>query len=109
MIFQQPPEGTADAEVVAALFAPMARFYRKSGIELPEIEFVDGTEFELITEGEWAWPATEGEDLKVVAAMKRGTEAVLTARSERGTQTKDTFSLLGFTAALAEAEKRCSS
>ena len=68
---------------------------------------VDGTEFELITEGEWAWPATEGEDLKVVAAMKRGTEAVLTARSERGTQTKDTFSLLGFTAAIEDAEKRC--
>ncbi|MCG7520582.1 invasion associated locus B family protein [Ruegeria sp. Ofav3-42] len=68
---------------------------------------IDGTEFELITEGEWAWPATEGEDLKVVAAMKRGTEAVLTARSERGTQTKDTFSLLGFTAAIEDAEKRC--
>ncbi|CAD0186206.1 hypothetical protein RUESEDTHA_03111 [Ruegeria sp. THAF57] len=68
---------------------------------------VDGTKFELITEGEWAWPATEGEDLKVVAAMKRGTEAVLTARSERGTQTKDTFSLLGFTAAIEDAEKRC--
>ncbi|MBO9447628.1 invasion associated locus B family protein [Ruegeria sp. R14_0] len=68
---------------------------------------IDGTQFELITEGEWAWPATEGEDLKVVAAMKRGTEAVLTARSERGTQTKDTFSLLGFTAAIEDAEKRC--
>jgi len=68
---------------------------------------IDGTEFEMITEGEWAWPATAGEDLKVVAAMKRGTEAVLTARSERGTQTKDTFSLLGFTAAIEDAEKRC--
>ncbi|WP_170791321.1 invasion associated locus B family protein [Ruegeria lacuscaerulensis] len=68
---------------------------------------IDGTKFELITEGEWAWPATEGEDLKVVAAMKRGTEAVLTARSERGTQTKDTFSLLGFTAAIEDAETRC--
>ncbi|WP_037315319.1 invasion associated locus B family protein [Ruegeria halocynthiae] len=68
---------------------------------------IDGTKFELITEGEWAWPATAGEDLKVVAAMRRGTEAVLTARSERGTQTKDTFSLLGFTAAIEDAEKRC--
>jgi hypothetical protein len=32
---------------------------------------------------------------------------VLTARSARGTQTKDTFSLLGFTAAMQEAETRC--
>ena len=39
--------------------------------------------------------------------MKRGAEAVLTARSARGTQTKDTFSLLGFTAAIEDADKRC--
>ena len=39
--------------------------------------------------------------------MKRGVDAVLTARSSRGTQTKDTFSLLGYTAAVEEAEKRC--
>ncbi|NVO57699.1 hypothetical protein HW561_18025 [Rhodobacteraceae bacterium B1Z28] len=68
---------------------------------------VDGNEFELFTEGEWAWPATAADDSKIVTAMKRGTEAVLTARSERGTQTKDTFSLLGFTAAIEDAEKRC--
>jgi len=42
-----------------------------------------------------------------VTAMKRGSEAVLTARSARGTKTQDTFSLLGFTAALDEAAKRC--
>ena len=39
--------------------------------------------------------------------MKRGAEAVLTARSSRGTQTVDTFSLLGFTAAVEDAEERC--
>ncbi len=68
---------------------------------------VDGSEFELFTDGEWAWPATASDDAKIVTAMKRGSEAVLTARSERGTQTKDTFSLLGFTAAIEDAETRC--
>lgn len=68
---------------------------------------VGEAEFELFTDGEWAWPATEGDDAKLITAMKRGTEAVLTARSQRGTQTKDTFSLLGFTAAIEDAEKRC--
>jgi invasion protein IalB len=68
---------------------------------------IGGTEFELITEGEWAWPATAAEDTKIVAAMKNGTGAVLTARSARGTQTKDSFSLLGFTAAIEDAAKRC--
>lgn len=68
---------------------------------------VDGNTFELFTEGEWAWPASASDDAKIITAMKRGSNAVLTARSSRGTQTKDTFSLLGFTAALDEAEKRC--
>ncbi|WP_420585898.1 invasion associated locus B family protein [Ruegeria sp.] len=68
---------------------------------------IDDQEFEFITDGEWAWPATQGQEPQVIEAMKKGTEAVLTARSERGTQTKDTFSLLGFTAALEDAQKRC--
>ncbi|WP_422395569.1 invasion associated locus B family protein [Roseovarius phycicola] len=68
---------------------------------------IGGQEFEMFTEGEWAWPASTSDDAKIIAAMQRGTNAVLTARSGRGTITKDTFSLLGFTAALDEAEKRC--
>jgi hypothetical protein len=68
---------------------------------------VGGTEFELFTDGEWAWPATAADDSKIITAMKRGAEAVLTARSARGTVTKDTFSLFGFTAALEDAETRC--
>lgn len=68
---------------------------------------IGGSQFELFTEGEWAWPASTEDDAKVLAAMKRGADAVLTARSGRGTVTKDTFSLLGYTAAVEEAEKRC--
>lgn len=65
------------------------------------------TSYELFTEGEWAWAASAGDDAKIVAALKRGADAVLTARSGRGTQTKDTFSLSGYTAAVEDAEKRC--
>jgi hypothetical protein len=71
------------------------------------VQIGDST-FEMFTEGEWAWPATPQDDARFVTAMKRGADAVLTARSTRGTQTKDTFSLLGFTAAMEEAEARCS-
>ncbi len=68
---------------------------------------VGGNEFEMFTEGEWAWPASTADDAKIIAALKRGASAVLTARSGRGTVTKDTFSLSGFTAAVEEAEARC--
>lgn len=63
--------------------------------------------FELFTDGEWAWPVSKDDDAKLLAAMKRGAEAVVTGRSSRGTQTKDTFSLMGFSAAMEEAERRC--
>ncbi len=68
---------------------------------------VSGNEFELYVEGEWAWPASPADDARLIAAMRSGADAVLTARSARGTQTKDTFSLMGFTAAIEDAEKRC--
>ena len=69
---------------------------------------VAGSTFELFSEGEYAWPATPAEDQKIVTALKRGVDAVLSARSSRGTRTKDTFSLLGATAMIEDAEKRCS-
>lgn len=68
---------------------------------------VGSDKFELYTEKEWAWPASADDDAKIIAALKRGADAVLTARSSRGTQTKDTFSLIGYTAAMDEAQKRC--
>jgi len=68
---------------------------------------VDGTPYQLFTDGEWAWPGSAEEDAKLLAALKAGTTATLTARSGKGTQTVDTFSLRGFTAAMEDAEKRC--
>ncbi len=68
---------------------------------------ISGTQFSLFTDGDWAWPASPADDAKLVAAMKRGSNAIVTGVSSRGTTTKDTFSLLGFTAATEDAEKRC--
>lgn len=94
----------------------------RPGAAAPEVSFTGGypfaddstvnvtigtDTFELFTEGEWAWPATPEQDAALLAAMRRGAEAVLVGRSGRGTVTTDTFSLLGFTAATEEARRRC--
>ncbi|MFE3836687.1 invasion associated locus B family protein [Pseudogemmobacter sonorensis] len=68
---------------------------------------VDGRQFQLFTDGEWAWSGSAADDAALVAAMRAGTNAKLTARSGRGTQTDDTFSLRGFTAAMNDAAARC--
>jgi len=65
--------------------------------------------FDLFTDGEWAWPGTPEDDAVILAALKAGATAKLTGRSGRGTQTEDTFSLQGFSAAVDEAAKRCAS
>jgi hypothetical protein len=68
---------------------------------------IDGNSYQLFTDGEWAWPGSAEDDGALLAAMKQGTTAVMTARSGKGTQTVDTFSLRGFTAAMIDAEQRC--
>jgi hypothetical protein len=68
---------------------------------------VGGTKFDLFTDGEWAWAGSKDDDTKIMTAMRAGASAILTAQSARGTQTQDTFSLLGFTASVDEAAKRC--
>lgn len=98
IVFYRPSVGVAGQ----VMFAGGYPFASGSTVSVE----IDGTTFEMFTESETAWPVPE-DDAKFVAAMKRGAEAVVTGQSGRGTQTQDTFSLLGFTAAVEEAESRC--
>lgn len=82
-------------------------FDRKKPISLT----IGNKSYQLFSEGsaknrETAW-ANPAEDAAIVAAMKRGASAVITAYSGRGTKTQDTFSLLGFTSMVDDAAKRC--
>lgn len=63
--------------------------------------------YNLFADGEFAWTSDAAQDEKLLAVLKKGTNAVLTAQSGKGTQTQDTFSLRGFTAASEDAAKRC--
>ena len=64
--------------------------------------------FELIAEGQHAWAANAEIDTQIRVAMTKGSNAVLFGTSQRsGTNTKDLFSLKGFTAALKDAKQRC--
>lgn len=98
--------------------------YRQGGGAAAEISFTGGypfadgstvqveigsDTFQLFTDGQWAWAGSAEDDGRILAAMRRGQNAVLTARSSRGTQTRDTFSLFGITAATEEAQRRCAS
>ena len=68
---------------------------------------VGGAEFQLFTDGEWAWTRSPEDDAAISEAMKGGANAVLIGVSTKGTRTEDTFWLLGFTAAVDDAAQRC--
>jgi len=64
--------------------------------------------YSMFTADDKAWPENQAADDQLVAAMKRGADAVLTGVSSRGTTTIDTYSLIGFTAAVEQAQSICS-
>ena len=69
---------------------------------------IDGkTTFKLFTQGGHAWALDAKADQALVAAMRAGGILVLKGVSSRGTETTDTYSLQGFTAALKAINTAC--
>lgn len=68
---------------------------------------VGSNNFTMFTEGENAWTRSAAEDSKLTAAFRKGARARVQGMSQRGTTTRDTFSLSGFTAAIKVAQSRC--
>ena len=67
---------------------------------------VGGRTYRLFTEGETAWSA-DGADGAIVAGMKAKRTLTVTATSQAGTRTVDSFSLLGFTNAFNKLNAEC--
>ncbi len=63
--------------------------------------------FTLHTDGSTAWNLDQDDDARMVEAMRRGKAMVVEGRSSRGTLTRDTYSLFGFTAAHNAINKAC--
>ena len=68
---------------------------------------VDGAKFRLFTQGEGAWSDALSEEPLLVNAMRAGSKMSVHGLSRRGTNTTDTYSLRGISAALNAAQKAC--
>lgn len=78
-------------------------FKPESPVELD----VDGEKFTLFTQKDGAWLRDSKTDAKLVTAMKKGAKMIVRGTSSRGTDTVDTYSLMGFTAAYGAIGKAC--
>jgi invasion protein IalB len=77
-------------------------FKKGSNVELE----IDKNKFQLFTDGKTAW-APEGDDAKIVKAMKAGNQLIVRGTTEQGKRTTDIYSLRGFSKALEAASKAC--
>ena len=68
---------------------------------------VDGKAFPMVTEGAAAWLASADAESGFVEALKKGVTLVVKGTSQRGTNTVDTYSLRGVTAAMGAIDKAC--
>lgn len=75
----------------------------KTSIEIGSERFV------LFTRDDKAWIEDVAKQDELVAAMRRGSSMVVRGTSSRGTNTVDTYSLFGVTAALKRADDACKS
>jgi hypothetical protein len=71
-----------------------------------EVE-VGALKVRLFTQGDSAWTVDKDTDQKLVQAMIRGSTMVVLGTSARGTNTKDTYSLSGFTRAYETISQAC--
>ena len=68
---------------------------------------VDGTQFTMFTDKENAWVQDPKEEPRLIDAMKSGHNMTVQGTSRPGTQTTDSYSLSGVSAALDAMNKAC--
>ena len=61
-----------------------------------------------IAQENFAWMADNKKEKKMIKTMKKGSRIMVTGYNQKGSQTIDHYSLLGFTKAYSAAKKNCS-
>ena len=64
--------------------------------------------YELFSKGRFAWMEDDKDGVKLISTMKKASRLMIIGNSEKGTQTTDHYSMMGFTKAYNTAKKSCS-
>jgi hypothetical protein len=63
--------------------------------------------FDLFSKGRFAWVIDNEDESKLISTMKKASRLMIIGNSEKGTQTTDHYSMMGFTKAYSTAKKIC--
>jgi len=64
--------------------------------------------YNLFSKGRFAWTVDDEEDKKLIEAMRKASRLMIVGNSEKGQETTDQYSMMGFTKAYNAAKKSCS-
>jgi invasion protein IalB len=99
LITHRPAEGSRD------VFSYIAGYPYKAG-SAAKLD-ISGKAFSLFTQDETAWAADAAADARIAAALKKGDSLIVKGTSRKGTDTVDTYSLKGSSAAYDAMSKAC--
>jgi len=64
--------------------------------------------YDLFSKGQFAWVVDNKDEQKLIVTMKKASRLMIIGNSQKGSQTTDHYSMMGFTKAYNSAKKSCS-
>jgi len=64
--------------------------------------------YDLFSKGRFAWVVDNDDETKLIVTMKRASRLMISGNTDKGDQTTDHYSMMGFTKAYNTAKKSCS-
>ena len=64
--------------------------------------------YDLFSKGRFAWVVDNNDEKKLIITMKKASRLMIIGNTDKGDQTTDHYSMMGFTKALSLAKKNCS-
>ena len=64
--------------------------------------------YDLFSKGRFAWVVDNEDEKKLITTMKKASRLMIIGNSDKGDQTTDHYSMMGFTKAYSSAKKNCS-
>ena len=64
--------------------------------------------YDLFSKGRFAWVVDNEDEVKLITTMKKASRLMIIGNTDKGDQTTDHYSMMGFTKAYNAAKKNCS-
>ena len=64
--------------------------------------------YDLFSKGRFAWVVDDKDEIKLITTMKKASRLMIIGNTNKGDQTTDHYSMMGFTKAYNTAKKSCS-